>query len=95
MLMILISKMQKKSLFCIFFTLFLLTDKFYQFGIEMFGGLLIRPIRTNKMSLNLTPGIHMSILSPKLTSDIASYISVGLGGDVSVDFALVFAQGYK
>lgn len=58
------------------------------FGIEMFGGLLIRPIRTNKMSLNLTPGIHMSILSPKLTSDIASYISVGLGGDVSVDFAL-------
>lgn len=58
------------------------------FGIEMFGGVLIRPIRTSKMSLNLTPGIHLSILSPKLTSDVATYLSFGLGGDVSVDFAL-------
>ena len=58
------------------------------FGIEMFGGLLIRPIRTNKMSLNLTPGIHMSFLSPKMSKNNISYLSYGLGADVSVDFAL-------
>lgn len=58
------------------------------FGIEMFTGFLIRPINTNKISLNITPGIHMSLLSPKLASNSPMYLSLGLGGDISVDFAL-------
>lgn len=58
------------------------------FGIEMFTGFLIRPINTNKISLNITPGIHMSLLSPKLASNSTMYLSLGLGGDISVDFAL-------
>ena len=58
------------------------------FGIELFAGLLIRPIRTNKIALNITPGIHMGLVVPKITENSTMYLSYGLGADVSVDFAL-------